>query len=62
MMTDRDTGRSWGCACVDMPDATEPRPRSRDGTAHAGRPLTVNEACQREEQDGSRREPRRPRW
>jgi cold-inducible RNA-binding protein len=56
IMTDRETGRSRGFAFVDMPDATEAQAaiEGLNGTAHAGRPLTVNEARQREEQDGSR--------
>ena len=45
---------------VEMPDATEAQAAiaGLNGTSQGGRPLTVNEARQREERGG----PRRPRW
>jgi RNA recognition motif-containing protein len=60
IITDRDTGRSRGFAFVEMPDATQAQAAidGLNGTSLGGRPLTVNEARQREERDG----PRRPRW
>ena len=59
MMTDRDTGRPRGFGFVEMPDTTEAQAAidGLQGATLGGRPLTVNEARQREE----RRE-RRPRW
>jgi cold-inducible RNA-binding protein len=58
--TDRDTGRSRGFGFVEMPDAREAQAAidGLNGTSVGGRPLTVNEARQREERGG----PRRPRW
>ena len=66
IMTDRDTGRARGFGFVEMPDATEANAAiaGLNGTSLGGRPLTVNEARQREERrpreerDGRRR----PRW
>jgi RNA recognition motif-containing protein len=65
IVTDRDTGRSRGFAFVEMPDAAEVQAAiaGLHGTTLGGRPLTVNEARQRE--GGARpRRPRdeRPRW
>ena len=64
MITDRDTGRSRGFAFVEMPDATQAQAAMAglNGTSLGGRPLTVNEAREREDRGGPRREPRRPRW
>jgi RNA recognition motif-containing protein len=65
IMIDRDTGRSRGFGFVEMPDTTEANAAiaGLNGTSLGGRPLTVNEARQREERprgDGDGR--RRPRW
>ena len=59
LLTDRETGRPRGFGFVTMPDATEARAAiaGLNGTSLGGRPLTMNEARQREERDG----PRRPR-
>jgi RNA recognition motif-containing protein len=64
VITDRDTGRSRGFAFVEMPDATQAQAAiaGLNGTSLGGRPLTVNEAREREDRGGPRREPRRPRW
>jgi RNA recognition motif-containing protein len=66
IITDRDTGRSRGFAFVEMPDATQAQAaiEGLNGTSLGGRPLTVNEARQREERGGPRRprDERRPRW
>ena len=61
---DRETGRPRGFGFVEMPNATEANAAivGLNGTALGGRTLTVNEARPREERDGARREPRRPRW
>jgi RNA recognition motif-containing protein len=60
VITDRETGRSRGFAFVEMPNATEANAAiaGLNGTSVGGRPLTVNEARQREERGGPRREPR----
>jgi cold-inducible RNA-binding protein len=63
IMTDRETGHARGFGFVEMPSAMEGNAAVADlnGTLLGGRPLTVNEARPREERDGPRREPRRPR-
>ena len=60
IITDRDTGRSRGFGFVEMPNSTEAQAaiEALHGTALGGRPLTVNEARQRE---GGER-PRGERW
>jgi RNA recognition motif-containing protein len=64
--TDRDTGRSRGFGFVEMPDVTEAQAAidGLNGTSLGGRPLTINEARQREERrprgEGDGR--RRPQW
>ena len=60
IMTDRETGRSRGFGFVEMPNGSEAQAAiaGLNGTSLGGRPLTVNEARQREERGG----PRRPRW
>ena len=64
IIMDRYTGRSRGFGFVEMPDARAAQAAidGLNGTSVEGRPLTVNEARQREDQGGPRREPRRPRW
>jgi RNA recognition motif-containing protein len=64
IMTDRETGRSRGFAFVEMPDTTAAQAaiEGLNGTELGGRTLTVNEARQREDRGGPRREPRQPRW
>jgi cold-inducible RNA-binding protein len=64
IMTDRDTGRSRGFGFVEMPDSREAQAAidGLNGTSVGGRPLTVNEARQRDERGGPGRESRRPRW
>ena len=59
IVTDRETGRSRGFGFVEMPEAAEAQAAiaGLNGTSLGGRPLTVNEARQREERGG----PRRPR-
>src|SRR2546426_7114361 len=60
IMTDRDTGHARGFGFVEMLDGTAVKAaiHGLQGTALAGRTLTVNEAKSRE----PRREPRRARW
>ena len=60
VVQDRDTGRSKGFGFVEMSDNSQAQAAiaGLNGTSQGGRPLTVNEARQREERDG----PRRPRW
>jgi cold-inducible RNA-binding protein len=64
IITDRETGRSRGFGFVEMPNGTEARAAMAglNGTALGERTLTVQEARPREERNGGRREPRRPRW
>jgi RNA recognition motif-containing protein len=66
IITDRDTGRSRGFGFVEMPNTAEANAAilALNGTAQGGRPLTVNEARQREGEDRPRRprDERRPRW
>jgi RNA recognition motif-containing protein len=64
IITDRETGRSRGFGFIDMPNATEAPAAiaGLNGTSLGGRTLRVSEARPREERDGARREPRRPRW
>jgi cold-inducible RNA-binding protein len=59
IVTDRATGRPRGFGFVEMPNRTEAQAAIADlnGTSVGGRPLTVNEARQREDRGG----PRRPR-
>ena len=63
IIMDRYTGRSRGFGFVEMPDARAAQPAidGLNGTSVGGRPLVVNEARQREDEGGPRREPRRPR-
>ena len=60
IITDRYTGQSRGFGFVEMPDrrAAESAMQGLQGTALAGRALTLNEAKPRE----PRRETSRPRW
>ena len=60
IFTDRNTGRSRGFGFVDMSNATEANAAIAGihGTSLGGRTLVVNEAREREERDG----PRRQRW
>jgi RNA recognition motif-containing protein len=64
ILQDPETGRSRGYGFVEMPDATQAQAAiaGLNGTSLGGRPLTVNEAREREDRGGPRREPRRPRW
>jgi cold-inducible RNA-binding protein len=61
IITDRDTGRSRGFAFVEMPNGSEAQAAidGLNGTSLGGRQLTVNEAREREDRGGPRREPRR---
>src|SRR5262245_5489724 len=63
MMQDRETGRPRGFGFVEMPNAIEARAAiaGLQGASLGGRTWTVSEARPREERDGPRREPRRPR-
>ena len=63
IITDRETGRSRGFAFVEMPNTIQARVAivEINGMELGGRPLVVNEARQREDEGGPRREPRRPR-
>lgn len=60
VMTDRDTGRSKGLGCVEMPDsaAATAALQGLNGPALDGRALPVNEAKPR----APRREPSGSRW
>jgi len=60
LITDRETGRPRGFGFVEMPNASEAQAaiEGLNGTQLGGRTLTVNEARQREERGG----PRRQRW
>jgi RNA recognition motif-containing protein len=66
IITDRDTGRARGFGFVEMPNSAEAQAAidGLHGTVLGGRPLTVNEAREREERREPRRlrEERRPRW
>jgi cold-inducible RNA-binding protein len=66
IITDRDTGRSRGFGFVEMPDAAEAQAAiaGLNGTSFGERTVTVNEAREREERGGPRRQrdERRPRW
>jgi RNA recognition motif-containing protein len=57
IVTDRETGRSRGFGFVEMPNAREAQAAIEElhGMTVKGRPLTVNEARQREDGDGRRR-------
>ena len=57
IVTDRDTGRARGFGFVEMPNASEAQAAIEElhGMTVGGRILTVNEARQREGQDGRRR-------
>jgi RNA recognition motif-containing protein len=63
IMQDRETGRPRGFGFVEMPNAIEAQAAlaGLQGASLGGRTLTINEARQREDRDGPRREPRRPR-
>ena len=66
IITDRDTGCARGFGFVEMPNSAEAQAAidGLHGTVLGGRPLTVNEAREREERREPRRlrEERRPRW
>ena len=66
IITDPETGRSRGFGFVEMPNIAEAQAAidGLNGTVLGGRPLTVNEAREREERREPRRlrEERRPRW
>jgi hypothetical protein len=57
LLTDRATGQSRGFGFVEMPDDTQARAAiaGLNGTNLGGRPLTINEAHQRDERGGPRR-------
>jgi cold-inducible RNA-binding protein len=60
ILLDRETGRSRGFGFVEMPNRNEAQAAIAElnGMEVRGRPLTVNEARDREGRGG----PRRPRW
>ena len=64
IITDRETGRSRGFAFVEMPNAIQARVAIAELNRMelGGRTLAVQEGRPRDEHDGNRREPRRPRW
>jgi cold-inducible RNA-binding protein len=60
IITARETDRSRGFGCVEMPNATETTATlaGLQGTPCGGRTFTINEARSCEGRDG----PQRPRW
>ncbi len=64
IVTNQGSGRSQGFGFVEMPNDAEAQAAiaGLNGTSLGGRTLTVNEAREREDRGGPRREPRRPRW